>query len=78
MIRYSVKPRDGTFVKGYGFSYVAKNMSKNICKNISKIWSGKYSQKLLDQAKQSETYVFKTTSKRGIQKTARRNWRFDW
>ena len=37
MIRYSVKPRDGIFVKGYGFSYVAKNMSKNICKNISKI-----------------------------------------
>ena len=30
MIRYSVKPRDGIFVKGYGFSYVAKNMSKSI------------------------------------------------
>ena len=32
--------------------------------------SGKYSQKLLDHAKQSATDVFKTASKRAIQKTA--------
>ena len=32
--------------------------------------SGKYNQKLLDHAKQSATDVFKTASKRAIQKTA--------
>ena len=37
--------------------------------NISKSLSGKYSQKLLDHAKQSATDVFKTASKRPIQKT---------
>ena len=41
-----------------------KNMSKNIEKNISKILSGKYSQNLLDHAKQSTTDALKTTSKR--------------
>ena len=39
-------------------------------KNISKHWSSKYRQKLLDQAKQSATNVFKTTLKRAIRKTA--------
>ena len=33
----------------------SKNMDKNIGKNISKNLSGKYSQKLLDHAKQSAT-----------------------
>ena len=32
--------------------------------------SGKYSEKLLDYSKQSATDVFKTASKRAIQKTA--------
>ena len=45
---------------------MAKNLGKNITKNVS----GKYSQKLLDHAKQSATDAFKTTSKRVIQKTA--------
>ena len=45
-------------------------MGKNIGKNISKRLSGKYSQKLLDHAKQSATHVLKTSSKRVIQKTA--------
>ena len=35
----------------------------------AKNWSGKYSQKLLDHAKQSATDAFKTASKRAIQKT---------
>ena len=39
-------------------------------KNVKKSASGKYSQKLLDRAKQSATYAFKTASKRAIQKTA--------
>ena len=68
-MRYSVQPRDGIFVKGYGFLSFAKNIGKNIGKNMSKSLSGKYSQKLLDQAKQSATDALKTSSKRVIQKT---------
>ena len=44
-------------------------MGKNIGKNISKNLIGKYSQKLLDHAKQFATDTFETASKRGIQKT---------
>ena len=45
-------------------------MGKNVCNNISKTLSGKYSQKLLDHAKQSPTDALKTLSKRVIQKRA--------
>ena len=45
-------------------------MGKNIGKTISKKLSGKYSQKLLDHAKQSATDALKTSSKRIIQKRA--------
>ena len=45
-------------------------MGKNVGKNISKNLSGKYSQKLLDHAKQSATDALKTTSRRAIQKVA--------
>ena len=38
-------------IKGYSFLSFAKNMGKNIGKNLSKTLSGKYSQKLLDHAK---------------------------
>ena len=55
----------------------SKNIDKNTGKNISKNLSGKYSpgmlatrQKFHDQAKQSATDAFKTTSKRAIQKTS--------
>ena len=58
-----------TFVKDYGFLSFAKNMTKNIGENISNNFSGKYSQKLFDHAKQSAAGVFKTASKRVIQKT---------
>ena len=61
MIPYSIHPRDRTFVKVYGFLSFAKNMGKNIGKNINKNLSGKYSQKLLDHAKQSATDALKTT-----------------
>ena len=64
---YSVQPRDRIFVKGYGFKV------KILVKNISKILSGKYSQKLLDCAKQSATDELKTSSKRIIQKTKEAN-----
>ena len=49
-------------------------MNKNIGKNISKNLCGKYNRKLLYNAKQSATAVFKTPSKRtfktAIQRTA--------
>ena len=45
-------------------------MGKNIGRNISEGLNSKYSQKLLDHAKQSATDAFKTSSKRVIQKTA--------
>ena len=61
-MRYSTEPRDGIYVKGYGFLSFAKNMGKNL--------SNKYDQKLLDSAKKSTTYAIKTASKRAIQKTA--------
>ena len=70
MTYYSVQPKDEIFVKGYGFLSFAKNMSKNIGKNISKSLNSKYSQKLLDHARQSATDAFKISLKRVIQKTA--------
>ena len=51
--RYSVEPKDQIFVKGYGFLSFAKNMSKHIGKYLSRNLSSKYSQKVLDHAKQS-------------------------
>ena len=49
------------FVKDYGFLPSAKNMGKNIGKNISQNLIGKYSQKLLDHAKNSTTNSLKTS-----------------
>ena len=46
-------------------------MGKNIDQSIRKNLRGKNSQRLLDHAKQSATDVFKTASKRAIQKTAK-------
>ena len=45
-------------------------MGKSIGKNISKNVRGKYRQKLLDHGKQSAIDIFKTASKREIQKSA--------
>ena len=73
MTRYLVQPRDEMFVKGYGFLSFAKNMGKNIGKNISTNLSGKYSQKLLDHAKQSATDAF-NCFKKSNSKTRRNNW----
>ena len=61
-MRYSIEPRDGIYVKGYGFLSFAKNMGKSL--------SNKYGQKLLDSAKKSTTDTIKTASKRAIQKIA--------
>ena len=59
-MRYSIKPKDRIYVKGYGFLFFAKNMGKHL--------SNKYGQKLLDSAKISTADAIKTTSKRAIQK----------
>ena len=68
VMRYSVQPRDPTFVKGWVFLSFAKNIGKNVGKNISKNLRTKYSQNLLDHAKQSATDALKTASKWAIQK----------
>ena len=57
-MRYSVEPRDRTYVKGYGFLSFAKNMGKNL--------SNKHGQKLFDSAKKSAADASKTVSKRAI------------
>ena len=71
MTRYSGEPRDLIFVKGYGLLPFAKNVGKNIGKIISKNSSSKYSQKLLDHAKQSTTDAFKIASEKGNAKKCR-------
>ena len=68
-MRYSVQPRE-YLLMAMGFLSFAKNMRTNIGKNTSKTLSGKYSQKLLDHAKQSATDTFKLAAKRAIQKRA--------
>ena len=57
-MRYSSEPRDRVYVKGYGLLLFAKNLSS------------KYSQKLIDTAKNSATDSLKTASKRAIQKNS--------
>ena len=61
MMRYSIQLRDRVLLKSYGFLSFAKNMGKNIRNNISKTLSSKYSQKLIDHAKQSETDALKAS-----------------
>ena len=72
MTRYSVPPRDGIFVKGYGSLSFPKNVCRNIGKIISKNLSSKCGQKLIDHAKQS-AYIKKRDSK-----NSQSNWWFDW
>ena len=78
MLWYSAQSRAWIFVKGYEFLSFAKNMGRIFGKNISKNLSGRYSQKLLDYAKQSATDIPKTMSNRVIQKNSRSKWRFKW
>ena len=53
-MRYSIEPRDRTYVKGYGFLSFAKNIGKNL--------SNKYSPKIIDTAKKSTKDAIKTAS----------------
>ena len=57
-MRYSIEPKDGIYVKGYGFMSFAKNMGTHAAK-VAKNLSNKYSQKLLDAAKKSTTDAIK-------------------
>ena len=57
-MRYSIEPRDRTYVKGYGFLSFAKNIAKSV--------NSKYCQKLLDSSKKSATDAIKTALKRTI------------
>ena len=65
MMCYSAEPRDRIFVKDYTFLSFSKSMRMK----ISKSFSGNYSQKPLDHAKQSATETLKTTRKKAVQKT---------
>ena len=68
-MRYSIEPRDRTYVKWYGFLSFAKNMGTHATK-VAKNLSNKHDQKLLDSAKKSTADAIKTASKRAIQETA--------
>ena len=65
-MRYSIQPRDWTFIKGYGLLSFDKNMGKNTGKK-----TGKYSQKRFYHAKKSAIDALKTSSKRVIKKNSR-------
>ena len=77
MMRYSIQPKNGIFVKGYGFLSFAKNMGKN----IGKSFSGKFSpgmlamrQELLDYAKKSKTDALIKLLQKDSFKSSRSNW----
>ena len=53
------------------FYLLWKTWGKSLGKTMSKNVSGKYSQKLLHQIKQSGADALKTASKRAMQKTAK-------
>ena len=59
-MRHSIERKDRIYVKGYGFLTFAKNIDKTV--------STKYSQNLLENAKNSTIDAIKTPSRRAIQK----------
>ena len=69
-MRYSIEPKDRTYVKDYGFLSFTKNTGTYTTK-VAKNSNNKYSQKLVDSAKNSTTDAIKTASKRAIPKTAK-------
>ena len=64
MTKYSVQLRDPILVNSNRFLFFSKNMDKNIGKNISKNLRGKYSQELLDHAKQPATNALSNVSRK--------------
>ena len=71
-MRYSIKPKDRIYVKGYGFLSFAKN-TVTLTIKVAKSMSNKYSQKLLDSANKSTIDAIKTASKSNS-KNCRNNW----
>ena len=61
-MKYSIKPKDKIYVKGYGFLSFARNMCTQL--------SSKYGQELLDSTKISTANALKTALKRATQKKA--------
>ena len=61
-MRYSIQPKDRTYVTGFGFLSFAKNVGESL--------SNKYGQILLDSSKKFTTDAIKNASKRAIQKAA--------
>ena len=61
-MKYSIEPRDRTYLKRCGFLSFAENIGKHLSK--------KYGQKRIDSAKQPTIDAIKTTWKRAIIKTA--------
>ena len=68
-MRYSIEPREGRYVKGYGFLSFARNIGTHATK-VAKSLNNKYGQNVVDNAKKSAADPFKIASKRAIQKTA--------
>ena len=64
MTRHSIKPRNLIFLKSYGFLTFAKNIGKDVSENLSR----KYSQKLLNHAKQSAIMHLKLIQKEQFKK----------
>ena len=65
-MRQSNEPRDRTYVKGYGFLSVTKNMGKNL--------SAKYGQKLLNSAKKATADAKKLLQKEQFTKQQKQLW----
>ena len=67
---YSIEPREGRYLKGYGFLSSARNLGTHATTVATNV-NNKYGQKLADSAKKSATDAFKIQkSKRAIKKTA--------
>ena len=65
-MRYSIEPRERTYVKGYGFLSFARNLGTNATK-VAKNLNNKYGQKL---AEKSVADALKIAGKRAIQQKA--------
>ena len=62
-MRYSIKPRDRIYGKGYGFSFFAKQIGKNL--------SNKYSQKFFDRAKKFTNATIKNSIEKSNSESSR-------
>ena len=68
-MRYSIEPRERRYVKGYGFLSFARNIGTHAAK-AAKNMSNKYSQKLVDTAKQNCNRCYKDCFKKSNSKNS--------